>query len=622
MPTFRLKIAAAARALAFAWFVGGAFALSEFAVYHFFKPATWADWSFYLGPSELAYGVRGWWQLAAHKAFAFGWLVPAATALVAILTAPLSRLYRVLPLRPGRLGVAVAAAAVLTVEAMVGLASFRPGAAAPHLALVILSAPAATALIAGAFYLAFSARPLARFAAARWLPSAAVAGWLGAAVVSFLPFPDARPVPGGPNLIYITVDALRADRVGPHGGVTLTPNFDRCAARGVAFRRCMVAAPWTLPSLASVHTGLYPPAHGAGLGGPLGPQFTTLAELLADAGYDTAGIVGNGFCEPRFGLAQGFRYYRSMEMFPGALPSRLYYTKLPLPFFDRKRLYINTTPVLEKRALSYIDGRRGRKRPFFLWIHFLDCHSPYTPPPRFVSPDAYARRFDLDLENPGPADKALAEELYDGEVCYVDETVGLILGRLKKAGLETSTVVALSADHGEEFWDHGGWEHGQSLYDELVTVPLVITGPGWAAGAAAATEVSSVDLYATFAKTCGVALSTPNQSRDIMRMEAGGGRAFWAFSTAPKMGDPELTATSDGVTKIIFSPLQNRWELYNLAVDPGERDTEGENFVAGALIDSIKSWRRECAGFTSYYGAGAEKDAMVEAQMRAMGYIK
>jgi len=622
------KVEESARVLALAFFVGAAFALLEFAVYELAKPEPRPEWSFYLGATGLAYGVRGTWQLIAHKLFAFGWLMPAATAALGLASLPAYPLYRRLGLKPLAVGMALASGLALSIECLVAVASIESLPVKPPAPLCIFSFPAVALFISALFYLIYSSRPLARVAAWRWSPVAALVLFGVVTYASFQPLPDPRPVPPGPNVFIITVDALRADKVGPHGGKSLTPNIDRFAAGATTFRRCVVTAPWTLPSLASLHTGLYPEVHGAGPRASIDPDLETLAEIFEERGYDTAGIVANGFCEPRFGLAQGFRYYRSMEMFDGALGTRLYYTKLPLPFMNRMALYCVTTPTLERRVTEYLAGRPQRRRPFFLWMHFLDCHSPYTPPARLVSAEANAYRNSLNMDTPTAKDKRVAEELYDGEVRYVDEAVGRILARLDSLKLKRPTIVVVTADHGEEFWDHGGWEHGHRLYDELITVPFIMRVPpeAWpparASGAVVDRQISMVDLYGTLAALCGIPLDQPVQSRSF---------AWWfrdrwsyenAFSSTPASGDLTRVAVTDGIMKFKYSMADHAGALYDLRTDPRELTPVDDATARRRYAEAINSWSASNQRLKRELGINVAEDEYVETQLRAMGYLR
>ncbi len=626
------ELARALRALAFAFYVGVVGALLEFG----FFAIIWATWHplpilppglFDLSDPTLIYGVRGPWQLLAHKVFAFGWLLPALTVVFVLATAPLYPLYRRLGVRTWRLGIALAAGAVCFFDYFVALSlQLLSGLGSPQMycKLLFYVFPTAALILAAAFYLVFSSRWLARFAAWRPGPAVAAAIYAGVAVLSFLPRGPRPPTPTGPNVLLITIDTLRADKVGPReSGATLTPNIDRFAADATTFRRCVAAAPWTLPSLATVFTGLNPPVHGAGLEAPLAAGFDTLAELFARRGYDTGAACGNTMCEPRFGFAQGFQYYKSMEMLTYSVPTRLYYTKLLMAVHLINWLRSNTTPTVKKRAQTFIGSRRGRPRPFFLWVHFLDPHGPYTPPPEYVSPTVNAYRAKASADEPTAIDKKVEEDLYDGEVRFVDAAVGQILAGLEDNGLVRSTVVIVSSDHGEEFWEHGSGGHGHTLYDELITVPLIIRAPELLpAGAVRSEQVASIDIFATLVDICDLAPTKPYQGKSILKrsITLPEGPAALAFSSSVNAGDRSRVAVSDGRMKLILSPKAGTEELFNLAADPGEHIRAVNPAEAARLRAAIRAWMADNEDMKRRYGVSVRPDAAIERNIKALGY--
>lgn len=605
----------------YAFWLSVLFAAAEFLLAAL-APPQGSDWSFYVPAGEIVYGARGIWQLAAHKVFAFLWVITALALLVRLLIKPAAAYllrYRGINVVTG---FAFAAAVILAIEVIVALPSFPSISSLVSVTVVVYTFPYFVWLLTVIWYFLLSRPVMKVFTAKRSAAAVTVATLIITVAASFAPQLDDRPLPQGPNVLIITVDALRADKVGAAGfKKTLTPNIDRLSAKARVYKRCVTAAPWTLPSLASLHTGLYPPVHGAGLYAGLGPQFPTIAEIFYRAGYDTAAVVGNGFCEPRFGLAQGFMFYRSMEMFPGGLASRLYYTRVPLPFLTRDMLYINTTPIIKKRVVDYIRSRRRQKRPFFLWVHFLDCHGPYTPPPAFAPGG---------LSGPGAAgaaaktfsDKAAVEALYDGEVRYVDDAIGDFWDELEKAGLERYTVIVVTADHGEEFWEHGGYEHGHAVYNEVALVPLILKIPREEIHTEINAPVSLIDLYATLADICGVdrrdavVQSRPLPANDKSVL------ARAVFVTSLKIPGDDTVAAYARDYKIIATTNRKKIILYDLAADPYERFPQNKPFVVAAFRDTLRAWDEECSVLARYYGVGERRDPAVERQLRAMGYIK
>jgi len=248
------------------------------------------------------------------------------------------------------------------------------------------------------------------------------------------------------NVILITIDTIRADYLGCNGSTKVqTPNLDLLCRDGVNFVRARSPVPLTLPSHASILTGLYPPSHGVRDNGlfKLSEEHTTLAEVLQRAGYTTAAFVGSFVLDHRFGLEQGFDVYDDRAW---SDPSTM-----ETPEAER-----NAKAVLN--AVSKWLNEEDTDGPFFLWIHFYDPHAPYVPP------EPYRSRYRNDP--------------YSGEIAYTDAQVRRLLDFLKKSGIDENTLVILSSDHGEELADHGGFEHCCTLYEEITHIPLIMKLPG------------------------------------------------------------------------------------------------------------------------------------------------
>jgi arylsulfatase A-like enzyme len=205
----------------------------------------------------------------------------------------------------------------------------------------------------------------------------------------------------------------------------------------------------------------------------------------------------------------------------------------------------------------------------------------------------------------------------------VDDAIGHILEELDNDGLADKTVVIISADHGEEFQEHGFSGHGQSLFQPALAIPLVIKTPGiWPAGTKVGAAAGQVDLYATFCDLCGVTSDKPNQSRSLARFLAPPYDRTRVFSCGPKSGDESAIAVTDGVEKIIYSSDNGDYQLYDLARDPGETKTRLINARSGELITAIAEWRARNAEFRDFYQPDVWGDKMIESRLRAIGYIK
>jgi arylsulfatase len=304
------------------------------------------------------------------------------------------------------------------------------------------------------------------------------------------------PVPSGPNILLITVDALRADVAQD------MRSYRRLAASGIEYRQHLTQAPWTLPAIASLLTGLPPEEHGAGrtlmsssliAKSPVPAALPTLAGVLGAAGYRTHAIVTNPFLTARYGVDQGFCTFENVTMNGEAIRGLAETTPLRLA----RALVPHILPsdranVVGERAERWLTSHDGR--PFFLWLHFLDPHAPYGDrdgASTSLTLDLMALQADANQHAPFRAvgllrageyrpdteDRRWIASLYREDVAFADQEIDRLLDVLADRGLMSRTAIVFTADHGEEFWEHGGVEHGRTLYDEVLRVPLVIAAP-------------------------------------------------------------------------------------------------------------------------------------------------
>lgn len=388
-----------------------------------------------------------------------------------------------------------------------------------------------------------------------------------------------------PNVVIITVDTLRADRVGAYGSESAaTPSIDRLAARGVRFERAYAPFPKTNPSLCSLMTGRYPSAHGVRRNGAHLPETElTMAELLDAAGYETVAFISNHVMHSRYGLAQGFRIYN--EDLPDPIPTR--------DSMER------TAGSLVDAVLGWARGpERGGGAPLLLWVHFIDPHGPYTPP-AFSWPGAgdpeEARSLPVSATNDGldviPAYQALpgvsasGEYIarYDAEVEHMDRELGRLLEGLESAGILPGAYVIFAADHGESLGDHGRWfQHGSSLYDPQIRIPMLVSGPGIEPGVRQAT-VSSIDILPSLLDLLGLQVYGGIQGISLRRtLEERG--------TEPdeRIIHAELErnyAAIRSTEKLIWDSRGGGMELYALDRDPGEStDLSAAGGVSRAVL--------------------------------------
>lgn len=409
----------------------------------------------------------------------------------------------------------------------------------------------------------------------------------GAAVLA-APHKDATPVArntapgaaGHPNVILIVTDTLRADAVGIFGaGPKASPALDRLAAESVRFPHAYSQSSWTRPSVATILTSQYPSVHGAVHKlDPLPDGVTTLAEAFRAAGYWTAGFVSNINVAPVFNFQQGFEEYTYLEpdfyFLATDSATRLAIYKGLRVLHERfygDRIYFNhyyqDAAVVDEAVGNWLQ--QGPPQPFFLLIHYMDPHDPYFEHP--YNGHGIAR-----VTNPNPPRDRLNEmrTLYAEDVSYLDAHLEKLFARLRALGLYDDTVIALSADHGEEFQEHGGWWHGTSLYEEVVHVPLIIKrAHERRAGDTEVRVARTLDIAPTLMAAAGLTVPAAFAGRDLFGTDAGTPEPLFAEED---LEGNLLASLRVGSWKVITAnPANPRGlqpvELYDLNQDAGER---------------------------------------------------
>jgi arylsulfatase A-like enzyme/Flp pilus assembly protein TadD len=389
-----------------------------------------------------------------------------------------------------------------------------------------------------------------------------------------------------PNVLLVTIDTVRADHLGVYGYRDAeTPNLDRLAREGLRFDEAISAVPLTLPSHATILSGLLPPHHGLrnNGAGSFPASRETLATRLSAAGYRTGAFVGSYVLDHRFGLARGFeRYDDEIARDPSAGG--------PLEAERPGREVVD-------RALAWLGEQDSR--PFFAWVHLYDAHAPYDPPEPFRS------------RHPGKP--------YDGEVASVDFQVGRLLEWIDRARAEKNTLVAVAADHGESLGEHGELTHGFFVYEPTLRVPLILRGARLAAGRVVETPVSLADLAPTLAGLAGSPLSGAADGRDLSSNLLRGGEPsaadLYSETEYPRIfGWSGLSAIRRKSLKYIESP---RPELYDLARDPMEsRSLADPGAPRADLAAAVAAFRRETAAPEKPAG-----DRESAAKLASLGYI-
>ncbi len=348
--------------------------------------------------------------------------------------------------------------------------------------------------------------------------------------------------PGAPNVLLIVLDTLRADAMSLYGSARdTTPNLARFARHGVRFDAARATAPWTLPSHASLFTGRWGHELSADAGVPLDATFPTLAEYLAGRGYATAGFVANTYnCNAWYGLNRGFSHYedfyentavnpieflRASRLGRFVLMSRPGQVAIKALMTTAKYRYRKTAAMINRDALTWLSGQG--ERPFFMFLNYYDVHDPYEPPVGASRPYSSAAE-----ERAASDTLVVARNLYDDCLVYLDDQIGRLLTELKQRGVLDNTMVIITADHGEEFGEHGLSGHGVSLYRPELHVPLIIRYPAnIPKETSVSVPVSLRDVAATIADLAGLGVGSPFPGRSLSR--------FW--ETAAGSDDPVLS---------------------------------------------------------------------------------
>lgn len=380
------------------------------------------------------------------------------------------------------------------------------------------------------------------------------------------------PQPPPRNIVLVTIDTLRADRVGN----SISPELDALAAASVQFTTARTAVPLTLPSHATLLTGQLPPAHGVRLNGQvLSADVPTLATALKAAGYHTAAFVGAYVLDRRFGLARGFDTYDDRVPRLASATETLEAARPASAVVDSALAWLDTAPA----------------GPFLLWVHLYDPHAPYEPP------EPWRSRF--------------ADRPYDGEVAYAGAQVGRLLARLDARGMSDSTIVVLAGDHGEGLGDHGESTHGMLAYDSTLRVPLLVRAPSLTP-ARVDVPVSLADVAVSVLQLSGARAVLPAASARNLRNPDPAGEVY-AETTYPAVAGWHPLHVLTGATRKLIRA--GGLEYYDLSADAAEMtntaagDTAGARAAVARLTPLMTATRQ---------AAAPSADAL--ATLRALGY--
>jgi arylsulfatase A-like enzyme len=433
-------------------------------------------------------------------------------------------------------------------------------------------------------------------------------------LLSLLAFACCRAEERPRLVVLISIDTLRADHLGLYGYERQTsPNLDRLALESTVFDEAMSSSPWTLPAHASLLTGLYPSRHGlTSHERYLDSSLSTLPQLFSKAGYRTAAVVNSHNLAPEFGLDRGFERYRYVE-------ERV----------DRRE----PSTEITDQAMAWIREERGK--PLFLFLHYYDVHSDYVSLPEYE--ESFLRPYtgiadgstaQLAAHREGKialsaSDAPSLVDRYDAGILQMDTELGRFLDFLRDEGLLEETLLLVTSDHGEEFFEHGGVLHGQTQYQEVLRVPLLLKGPGIPAGPRVSNPVSLVDILPTLAARLGLAVPTGVDGVDLSPLWTGKVlEDRYLFSEADHNNvEHDITrAVRYRSFKLHFNRLSREYRLYDLASDPSEHDD----------IASVKpAAYAELKGRLDGFLASGTRDAPVRAlsedeieKLRSLGYLR
>lgn len=436
-----------------------------------------------------------------------------------------------------------------------------------------------------------------------------------------------------PNVILVMVDTLRADHLSCYGGDVPTPNLCRLAQGGTIYQGFSHAS-WTKPATASLLTSTLPSTHVA-MSKPAGlsEDLTLISEALQDGGYTTGGIVSNVNLADSFGFNQGYDdyYYLGPDYLASAEESSsklIVYQlgrQIALGVFGGDQTFFSDfyqdSKVVNSVAFDWIDDRKAGR--FFLFLHYMDPHDPYFEHP--YNGVGIAR---VSMPEPEPEMKERLQSLYRGEIEYLDAQFGALLAKLDADGLYDNTVIALTADHGEEFGEHDGFWHGLTLYDEQIHVPLIIKWAKDGQGAARGAEsgvARLLDVGPTLLGTAGIEvpetmqgidLRTPystraEKDRQIFSEEDHEGNVLWSLRTE----DEKLIVANEGNPRGL--PAR---EFFDVSGDPGEQDPYSDP-EAEERLEKMAELQRRVAEGKAVAGEDVEMTYEDCERLRALGYV-
>jgi len=386
--------------------------------------------------------------------------------------------------------------------------------------------------------------------------------------------------PVGPDLVLITIDTLRADRLELYGhGRETSPALTALGQAGMTFENAVSQAPWTLPAMASIHTGLYPSQHGVMQANrQLGPHAVTLAELLSQHGYETAAVISHTFTSRRYGFDQGFDRFDEQWIATEQDVSSEHLTRTALSSYD-------------------VSGNASR----FLWVHYFDPHYSYLRHPEYGFADGYQGDLgdevshqklggsdELEAEKLSEQDKRYVLDVYDEEIRHTDHWIGRLIEGIRRIAGERPVVFLVTADHGEYFLERGRYGHGKDVYRELVHVPLILAGdhPGITTGERLSDPVETASIPATLMELAGIA-EHPFRGRSLLQVSRAGPSVVFTEGTYAWGTKWRKRAVIADPWKLIRNFDDGSLELYHTRNDPAELVDRGGDPQLGPIQERL-----------------------------------
>ncbi|MDY7109966.1 MAG: sulfatase [Planctomycetota bacterium] len=444
-----------------------------------------------------------------------------------------------------------------------------------------------------------------------------------------------------PNILVISIDMLRPDHLSCYGHDSPTsPRLDAFAAEGALFEHAISSTSWTLPAHAALFTGLADSVHGCtDTDKRLDPTRHTLAERLNAAGYATAGFFSGPYLHPVFGLAQGFDTYVDCSSYAGRtmkiVAERGTTEGRDLMLASHADI---TNPTVYENVSAWLAA--NERRPFFLFIHMWDVHFDFIPPPPYdtmFDPDYdgvvdgrnffFSERINPDM---APRDLEHVLALYDGEIAWTDMHVGKILDDLEALGLADSTLVIILSDHGTEFFEHNNKGHRQTLYEEVIRIPMMVRFPGVIEpGQRFSEQARIIDVLPTVLDFAGAPAPGDVMGQSLRPLLSGGTlpRDNLAISELYSIGI-ELRSFRRNERKMLEDELNDNIYLFDLVEDPGEenplRDAGAPLQWVRDMLDDARlgrQWLREFRASMPQATATSDIPEDLRRQLESLGYL-